>query len=433
QTKEFNIRRPLLSASLGEILFQRHQLDDPTTKVMVDKFGYRQYMNQLVPPQNLPALYARIFFELITSARASGLSDDEILLPAFPFVREDRISKKRSYLFIRPGIDSLPNRAEGWRPELSMPELKTEEYQQLILEGKYLLDPIGFFHDIGHFIDYIERPRYMPDYRHLVSKKNAIAHSNLSEAEKIKLYGQIILTGDLEFFINERLYLPSEKNVARIHQIIPTLKTDSFMSLENTRSLYKNKSSTELVRSAKSFLKNRFLLFSSHGGASRDRLIDVNLATPEFTINGLEETFKTESDQRSISFFPPYDKNVSVYLIHEPVAIFQRLEYLIAYKEGQTIPIEIERYISQMMKDHSYKDMQNFVDVLISYHLAEIQFKIQIALLLKITPEQIATDTALLYEPEGWKKYQLTNTYRYFSTFRHNTIQWKLGYEAARP
>ena len=41
-------------------------------------------------------------------------------------------------------------------------------------------------------------------------------------------------------------------------------------------------------------------------------------------------------------------------------------------------------------------------------------------------------DTSLLYERKGWEKYQISDTFKYYSTYRPYTIQWVLGYDVGR-
>lgn len=54
------------------------------------------------------------------------------------------------------------------------------------------------------------------------------------------------------------------------------------------------------------------------------------------------------------------------------------------------------------------------------------------ALHYKMTPEQIAKDTALLYDRDGWENYRKTRTSAYYSTYRPYTVQLVLGFDVGR-
>lgn len=251
--------------------------------------------------------------------------------------------------------------------------------------------------------------------------------------------GQVAYRGDIERYFNEWLYLPSEKNLSKIQEVIPQLEiTDpATMGLSNVQGLYKNKTSKELLKTAKSFLKNRYTLFSSHGGGARDWSVERYL-TPEFILRGFEEVLVDKGDAvdplrlnaPTVEFKQNKDP---AYRMNEAPGIFQRLEYLVDFKNGKPVPIEIREHLTKLAEHLNYKNIDSFVDYQMALHLAEVQYRIQIALFLKMTPEQIAADTSLLYEKKGWEKYQKSKTYKYYSTYKPYTVQWFLGYDVGRP
>ncbi len=279
----------------------------------------------------------------------------------------------------------------------------------------------------------------MKAYRQYYEKKTTITDNDaLSWSTRAQLLGQVTYRGDIERYFNEWLYLPSEKNLSTIKVLIENLQINTFVALPNIQAFYKKKDNAELLNIAKTFLKNRYVLFSGHGGGARDWTVERYL-TPDSVIKGFEEILASEGGAvHPEQLNNPLRNQVykqdadAAFRMHEAPGMFQRLDYLIQFKEKKSIPREIENSLLELAQKLGYKNTESFVDTLIAYHLAEVQFRIQTALTFKMTPEQIATDTALLYEKNGWEKYRLSNTYKYYSTYRPYTVQWYLGYDIAR-
>jgi hypothetical protein len=316
-------------------------------------------------------------------------------------------------------------------------EFDAANFTRMIHERKFTLDPGMLFHDMGHMVDFIERPHYMRAYRLFVEKKSAVlANEDIPRSVVPHLMGQVGVRGDIERYMNEWLYLPSAKNLEQIQQVIPAIQTKTFNALPNIQAVYKNKSSKELLRTAKNYLKNRYVLFSSHGGGARDWSVERRLIA-EYVVQGFTETLANEGKAVTPAALDrsdfEYKQDVDfAYQMHEAPGIFQRIEYLVDMKVGKKVPRVIEDSLQRGAKSAG-AEIQSYIDLLLAYHLAEVEFRVQTALVFKMTPEKIATDTALLYERLGWEKYQKTDTFKFYSTYRTYTVQWVLGYDVARP
>lgn len=432
-----DVYRHLVHVTTGKVLAQRLKLKDSTTKVLTE-LGYEMVSDQLMPPRYLSSLYSRVFERLAKGAEQAGLAESDVLWPAFLFSRRNAQTNAKELLFVRPGMDPLPKASEGWSLSLRGGELSAVDFNRMLQERKFLLEPGMFFHDMGHIVDFIERPQYMVAFREYSEKKHkALNDPAVPPAVLPHLLGQVAIRGDIERYMNEWIYLPSEKNIPRIRALISDLNFSSPGSLESLQVSYRKLSSPELLQKAKDFLKERYTLFSSHGGGARDFSNERNLF-PWVINNGFAEILGTEGTAITSSKRALDDKEVQLrepdklYRRHEAPGFFDRLTHLVNLKEGKEKAPEISTFLNQQSVKMGYTDLMSFLDLQIAYHLAEVQYRVQMALHYKMTPEQIAKDTALLYDRDGWENYRKTRTSAYYSTYRPYTVQWVLGFDAGR-
>ena len=425
-----DLRRYLKSTSVGEVLLERRKLNESTAKILTE-FGYRESAGRLLPPRNLAKLYAQIYQKLAESARENGVSENDILWPAFMFSRYDSNEKKDVQIFVRPGFDPIPDKAEKWELSSSGDELELPLFHRMIKERRFLLNHAVFFHDIGHVVDFIERPHYMVAYRRYLEKKSEF-EAAVVPALRPHVQGMVAIRGDIERYMNEWLFLPSQKNVQKIAELLPDFEIKKRVKLSSLQKKYELHKPSDNLRLAKKFLKNRYVLFSSHGGGARDWSYERYLR-PDYIITGFEEILKSEGAAVNAEGTGFQQAKDPAFRIFEAPGIFQRLEYLVSLKEKREIPLEVLDGLQKQQAKNPSLSFEDFIDKQISYHLAETQYRVQMGLHFAITPEQIATDMALLYENKGFEKYQKTATYQYYSTYRPRTVQWYLGYDLARP
>jgi hypothetical protein len=435
--KENDIGKPLKSISTGQILAQRRELGESTGKILTD-LGYRVVGDQLMPPRNLALFYSRLMARLYSAAESANIDKSDVLLPAFLFRRNN--DGKHDSVFVRPGIDPLPKVSDGWVLDESGTELNTAEFHRMIQERKFLLGSRMFFHDMGHFVDFIENPQYMRAYRLFIEKKNAMLTGDIPPSVQKHVLGQVAFRGDLERYFSEWIYLPSFKNTDKIRQLIGNISLDKPSDLNEVTNFYRKEKSNTLLKLAKRFLKNRYVLFSSHGGGARDWSVDRYL-TPEYIIKGFQESLLVNAGAVAPNRINEDPKEYGViiqnsdqaYRMYEAPGLFQRLEYLVDTKEGRSVPPEIQEALRKMFETSGMQNFDIFIQELIAIHLGGIHFRVQSALNLNMTPDQIAQDTAFLYEKKGYLKYAQTNTFKYFSTYKPYSIQWYLGADIARP
>jgi hypothetical protein len=428
----FDDKRYLKSVYVGQDLLERRALNDTTAKVLTE-LGYRKKMGYLMPPENLAKLYKTIYERLFSSAKLAGVEGSEVVLPALRFSRGTVVQ------FIRPGIDSIPSRADGWELLVQGVELPKDQWAKMVQEKKMLLATKMFFHDIGHVVDMIERPHYMKAYRDFVLQKNDVLKALHTPNEwrlAAQKYGAVIFSGDFERYLNEFLYLPNEKNVREIKRLVPHLNLENPFSREEMKKFYEQK---ENILQAKLWLKKRYSLFSSHGGGARDWTVNRYLTPKDMNV-GYSEILQDEASfykkmspvemaQLGFKFPGNMDKN---YRVFEACDLFLRLQYLIEMHEKQEIPKEIKAHLDQLATNLGMGS-ESFIIKMISLHMAEIEYRIQSSLIYRITPEQIAHDTTLLYQKvEGWKEYRESPTFKYYSTYPKYSVQWLLAVDVAR-
>ncbi|MBP9682897.1 MAG: hypothetical protein KBD76_15970, partial [Bacteriovorax sp.] len=428
----FDENRYLKSVYVGKELLERRALNETTAKILTE-LGYRKQMGYLMPPQNIAKLYRTIYERLLSSARLSGVDQSEVVFPALRFSRGIVVQ------FVRPGIDPIPRRVDGWQLLVHAVELPKDQWVQMVQEKKMILGTEMFFHDIGHVVDMIERPHYMKEYRHFVLQKNEVLKALQNKHQWLgawQKYGPVISRGDIERYLNEFLYLPSEKNSQEIKKLIPHLNLEQPSTREELRDFYEKKDN---LKQAILWLKKRYLLFSSHGGAARDWSVNRYL-TPKDMNNGFSEILQeeasfykhvsaTEMNQWGFELPGNMDKN---YRVFEASDLFLRLQYLVETHGKKEIPNEIKAHLEQLAQEHG-EGIDLFIKKMIALHLAEIHYRIQSSLLYKISPEQIAKDTSLLYKNEqGWREYRKSATFKYYSTYPKFSVQWYLGVDVAR-
>ncbi len=415
---------------LGKILLERRNQGE-TTAVILTELGWREEIGYLMPPRDLGTLLKRTYLRLLEEAKANDVPESEIILPAFPF-RKDNETR-----YIRIGIDRPLPKNEGWRI-VSVGEI--ENFDSLILQGKMVVDPYMFFHDWGsHIVDFIERPRYMPAFRKYLLQKERSAWPEgkgkreylIRRPERLKRYGQIELREGFERYLNELLFLPSEKRNPQIQAILMPSRGEK--TLEEVRDKYFSMDQASLLRTAERYLHHQSTLFSRHGGGARDFNYE-RYSTIENNLLAIDEMLDGKSKYRHERDAPPDGKTDQAYKRHELPGIFECLDYLVKELKGTSEQTRVSKKISDLANQHRASTEENFSFRLLSLHLAEIEYRIRTALALKISPEQIASDLAVLYTLDGWKTYRHSPTYQYYeATSMPNSVQWYFMVDVARP
>jgi hypothetical protein len=401
----------------GEILARRRREKDFTANFLVSRFGYREHAGYVMPPRNYSKLLSRIYTQVFESARANGVPESQIILPAFVFSRTVR--GKKEYAFLRPGIDPLPPKEFGWRLEKESYETPGPVFIDMITNGKMPLTPGMLFHDIGHFIDFIETPKYMPAFRgFLLAKKRFQAEfERPGITERQNSYGKIVNRDFIDRYLNEWVFLPSKRNAEVIDRTL--LSRNKSETLAEIEQKYSALTPEQAISKTKIVLRNWNLLFSRHGGGARDMSVERRFRQQDL-VEGIIElstgisNYVQQGAGRGATMDANYWKNEAPHMRH-------RLEVFLKILEGQEVPPEVQAVV------------QDGASNLLVKQLAEIEFRIRTAQDLQMSPERMASDLALLYQPEGWKQYRRTPTYRYFSTFRDQSTQWYLAVDVAAP
>jgi hypothetical protein len=427
--------RLLLGITFGEVLSQYHHQGDATGDYY-KQLGFTEEEGRVAPPRDLVQLFHKAQTMMDQSAEAQHIPAEERPSLVLSFGQPG----KKERFFLRPGTDPLPEPPfnilqrpvpGGYSIMGTSTPLAAEPYLQLLRQREVLFDVDMLRHDIGHIIDAIDRPRYFHLYRDFSLKKDQASHSWKDDPAAHAKYGKVVERGDMEFVINEMVYYPRVENLAKIEALLPDLNSRKWAPLKTHQETQFRKSPSELVETAQRLLQNRYVLFSSFGGGARDWSFYA-FGRVRQVLTGFHEILSSEST--AAQKFMEGDKSTGyvTYLTSEPPEIFFRLERLIKLKQGGDIP-KIYLNVLKKLAEEQKMALPAFVDRMIALHIAEIEYRVQSALVYHYTPEQAIADTSLLYEPNGWEKYRQTDTYRYFSTYRRGTPQWYWGVDVADP
>jgi hypothetical protein len=398
-------RRYYLFSSFGLVLakdlIEREKRGDQTAKIL-RKIGYKQKYGLLLPNKNLGLMYFNIYRLLIESARAAHIADSEINLPALKF-----ISRTGKIKFVSPGIDPLPDSKNGWRLDLTNEELAPALYAKMIAEKKLILEPVVWFHDIGHIIDSIECPECTAAFRHYFEAKS-----------KSKLPTYNVFRNDYgkwhDYIINETAYFPSPTKIEAITSVIPDFKLTSG-SAQSLDQKYLDMPTAKLMALAKKFLAAQEILFPRHGGGARDFYYPRFKKDEELFADVVG--FLRKGANRPTMF--ALERNFNWHFFREEApGIFDRLDIILNRWNNEDLRKDLRlRYGAATEKD--FKLLRH---KLVAGHLAEIERKIVVALTLGMGPIQIANDLAALHRTGDVEAYKKSATYQYYSTYPEDSI-----------
>jgi hypothetical protein len=403
-----------LLQSLGQHLLTRKNRGDFTAKTLVE-LGYREYDGNLIPPQNLDVLYASLYTKLINAANAAGVKSEEIIFPAFLFRKTAHNGTKQS-LFVRPGIDPLPPKNEGWTVETKDTLLSAEEFTNMILDRKMLVPPGFIYHDINHIIDFIERPHYMATFRYFLLAKDKFNKLQISPGEKNKLYGNIEHILESDNVTNEFMTYANAGNRSQFSKIL--LSPDKLETPEATLARYETMDFESALKKAHEFMDKQDVLFSRHGGAIREQFTEFN---EKVELVGRMAVDVYEG--KKASSISKGDELYQSYLANESTGMFQVLNTMVKFLENpNSVMFNVTKRLRLLAKQDSI-DIQTVAKIILIKQLAEIDQRVRTGLHYQISPERIVYDVSLMMQPNGWKQYMQTATYAYYSTFRTGSYQ----------
>lgn len=435
------------SITPGQVLLERLAQGDPTARLLVD-LGFTEKKDSilpfigktksLVPPDDISVTISNLYKALIKASDQAGLNPQDIIWPSYLFSRKNPYGYgKDEYKFVRPGLDPVPPHKDGWKFIDSSEPLPTDFFAYMITERRMIIPPSLFVHDIGHIVDFIERPLYMKTYRQYQEVRENYFNKFILSSYPSEV-GPIAYRGDIGVYFNEFLYLPSSASATAIKALLPGLKLNTLHSLSEHQNYYRNWDLSKLQTVADQLLANRYILFSPHGGAARDWSIERAL-TESHVMDGyraleMENAIIFEQASRypdhQTNFSTPQGKEFA-YLMFETPELLRRLEWLTLASQNKEVPNGFAKNFDTLAREQNMTK-EAFIQHSMALHIAEIEYRTEAGLFYKMTPEKIVQDTTLLWAKDGWKDYRETDTFKYFSTYRTYSTQWYYAVDVAR-
>lgn len=410
--------------TLGKELCDRKMMGDFTAQLF-SELGFIEKNGMLLPPSDLAGVYLKMYQRIFETADKHGIPREKMPLPSIPFQH----SENKSFIFIRPGIDQLPD-PQVWFIPLGKTELNDIQFAQMTEARRLIIEAGMLHHDMGHVADIIERPDYAEIYFHFITQRRQFLskfdHLPDGSIQKLKAVDQFLnVTGFARFEIkmgevlNEWLYLPKKENQKKIKTIINVKETKNFTRAQLINK-YQAMSLSELEIQARKLIENENVLFSRHGGGARDSSFHRFRARDKNT--DATDSARLIGGSSEVLSAPRYNKEniIRGYLSLESPALIGRLKKLMT-DEAAT-----NAMLSAALNVGRFSDRFQARQELIIHHLAEIEYRLHSALSLSITPEVIATDMTNLYQPGGIEKYRSSKTFKYFSTYPKSSAQYFL-------
>lgn len=404
---------------LGEDLFRRYEIGESTPLTLM-QLGYSIKEAKFAPPELMADLYANITKAILQRAKSQGLSENDIILPVVLF---SNAKSANDTVAIRLGIDDLPDASKGWELKKSETEVSSDNFTEFIADGKMIFEPHMLFHDVNHFVDFIQNPAYMKEYRDF-SRQKLRWKKQATEEQKTLLANRI---DRMENNFNEFVYLPDPKAKSLLLQIFPNKNIP--MERSAYVEFYKKQKPDDLMWIVEELLPNEEKFYRRHGGGARDES-DRMFIDQDF--QHLSPIFDYCTGQVLSNDRKSYAKN-STYLYEELPLLFDRLKFVLKFinnPDGQNHN-RIGNYQLNLKNWHkldlTIPQVAQGIRAALPHILAEIEITLKSAMDLKLTEQQLVRDTALLMEPNGIEKYQQSVTYKHYQRIsRPDTAKWNL-------
>ena len=400
--------------SFGEELAKRLKKGDPSAKVLL-RFGFTLQDDKLMPPATISELIYNINKEILAAARRIGLSENDIILPAFIF--SDHPELGRNHLF-RPGLDRVP---KDYKPKEQNIFLEDTQFiDSAVADGRMPLDPYLLYHDIFHFVDFVASPEYMRDFRKY--GREFRKHRFAGNFKDGKMFQKIY---NLELMINEFIHLPRHDQKLWLENFFAR-DAGLEISLSETRQKYQALPLQRLISMAKAILDNPYNFFKSHGGGAREdathrvvmgqqfqrrELINqVRMAPFAVAAFGSAQMVRPSREDARGFLFLNEDIPMYLYFLEEIVANLEHPRWLPGNRKMATLMFEMVR---SFKNEFTSSQMREGLEYVLRQTLAIIEYRIFVGLKYGVTPDQMIRDLTKLINSR--EQFLASPSYLYFS------------------
>ncbi|MDE2491480.1 MAG: hypothetical protein KGM24_11560, partial [Elusimicrobia bacterium] len=393
--------RPVEGASgatyvFGRELARRVRRGDPTARRMLE-LGYElsaapgSRAPVLAPP---PAerLIGALTHAIIAAARRAGLSEDQVILPALVFAR--RRGGRLEHRLARPGRDAIPSPTDGWRPVRGQSAILPEEtFARAVASGRMPFEPSGYYHDVGHLIDFIERPAFMAAQRGLFR----------AAAERVRA-GSSPFGARWSWALQELNEFNIKAAPGRERDWDEVLGPAPSGAPERARfaAKYATWRLARMTAVRRELERRYYALHDTFGGAARDYIFSMH-SGPELPYAGLEEA-------RAGRALPEHRARLGfgLNLLNQVPALLTRMRFIEDLLAG--------RRIAGFHRSRADPTLLKRPALLAAYRaaLVEVELQARLAYRLRLTPEKAYADYAARLRPGGEAAYRRSATYRYF-------------------
>lgn len=398
---------------LGKELYRRDLLGDENTRILKN-LGFITVNQMIVPPRRLEIIYLNLYKQIFQTAEKFKIPHNELVLPAIVFQSR---SEPQKLLFVRPGIDPLPD-PNSWTLPSELKDFERHLFAEMILQRRFIIEPMMLPHDIGHLVDFIKHPAYHQVYFQYIEART---NYDLHLKKAFHRYTFNAFEKYLDQIINEWIYLPHQNNLKLIRKLIPNFQFKQLSTRDQISEKYRQIPKEQLKKLAENLLKNQFLIFSSHGGGTHDTSY-VKFRNQAIGFDAFMDLAHNSANDvywlKHRPDLPPatFDESESIdrYLKYQAPAIFERLQMLLEPQPSNYLNGILRRTAESKNRENDLEFAQ--IELIIA-HLTEIEQRLQDGFYYQLTPEQIVRDFQIIYQKNGLKKFKETQTARYFSNF----------------
>lgn len=405
-----------IAINIAAKLFEEAALGSPAGKIYLE-LGYRvdevqdpsyvgpqknrNKIKVLRPPLDLSYLYQRIY-ELILEKNGNSLNNNNLILPALVFLKFSNEAQKIVYQFVRPGIDQIPKKSNGWKlpGEWDSVQLDRNTFAHLVAQGIMPFEAKMYHHDIAHLVDYILNLYLAPLHRKYFSMQYKLqTMPSTKEAHS-----------HADNYLNEFLMFP---NLSR-KKMLKDFVGNPANPAGRVADLQDQYDSGRLEKRI-TFLENNFFkLFDLHGGGSLD-----GRSLEAFT--NASSRLRATIILKSRGSKPKSFDDISGFLIEDSYwGLVKQMTIISAVLRNDlsklgTFGSEYEN-ISKKLQSVNRVHLKNALINL----MGKLEFKVERALSYNMSAEQLFQDITLN------KKFNGSVSYRFF---KETSVPGSLEYE----
>lgn len=380
--------------SLEQNLVKRKKSADRTVLIL-ENMGWRTQNystteTRLIPPDGYVQTYQNMYVR-IAENRTQLLSNPDLIFPTITF------KKFSEFLFVRPGLDSLPKKGEGWQLTLDFPHsFSNKTYIKMLSQGKFPYSWQASQHDAFHVVDFLEDPQYAKIVRQYFAAKVQFSLL-LNQNEKIKSR-----MSDLDQLVNEFNFKVRPQNQDILDNIFGKysgrLDKKTFIAKYNEFDLPNLAATLARVEEMFYELYDTFGAYARNG-QSEHSMREIHNTTAALLTGkkpNLDNLFSYVNDDIMGHFLKA--KNLSLTL-NSPT---QLNEFFRKINKKSLSPLSLDQFELKAQTQWALL-------------LAQIEFRTRLGQEIPLSPGQMVTDLTQLISTQNFNAYRNSATYRFYS------------------